>query len=105
MALRDIVNDTVAHDDCVSDAVNEVLTVGEFVKDVLPLKLVDSVGERDCDVDGVKDEENVALRDCDGDTVAQDDCVSDAVNESLTVGELVYDALAQKLADSVGERD
>ena len=47
------------------------------------------MGERDCDVDGVKDDENVALRDCDGDTVAQDDCVSDAVNESLTVGELV----------------
>ena len=47
------------------------------------------MGERDCEVDGVKDEENVALRDIVNDTVAQDDCVSDAVNESLTVGELV----------------
>ena len=37
--------------------------------------------------------------------MAQEDCVNDVVNEALTVGELVYDALEQKLEDSVGERD
>ena len=37
--------------------------------------------------------------------MAQADCVNDVVNEALTVGELVYDALEQKLEDSVGERD
>ena len=88
VALRDIVNDTVAERDstCIVD---KALSVGELVNDVLPLKLVDSVGERDCDVDAVKEDENVALWDIVSETVAQDDCVSDAVNEELTVGELV----------------
>ena len=107
-------------EDCVSDAVNETLTVGELVYDALEQKLEDRVGERDCDADGVKEDDKVALRESEGEEVELDenvalrDIVNDTVAESvstgieilaLSVGELVYDALAQKLEDSEGERD
>ena len=65
----------------------------------------DKVALEDTDGVEVKLDGKVALRDTVKDTVAQDDCVSDAVNEALAVMELVYDALPLRLVDSVGDRD
>ena len=95
----------MAQEDCESDAVYETLAVAELVCDALPLKLEDSVGERDWDVDGVKEDENVALRDRVKDTVAHDVEVKKEEADTLPVEELDIEALEQALGESVVERD
>ena len=96
---------TQATDECDATGVTDGEGDKETVEVVLAQKLPLSVADRDCDEEEEKLADAVGLRVKEVDDVPQGVGESDGVSEVLTEWELVLDALAQKLLDTVADRD
>ena len=105
MGLGETEGDAVPQGVGESDGVSEVLVECVPDRDALAQKLLDTVADRDREGELEKLADDVGLGENVVDAVPQGVCESDGVAEVLT--ECVPDrvALAQKLLDTVAERD